>query len=72
MMNRKLVKQVILSNRSFLSIAKLLNCTVDDLIEKFFGNQEFDTEEINFLIRYIPLRNPIEIFFDNYVSEMET
>lgn len=68
-MNKKLLKQIILSKKSFLEVINLLGCSVDDFVEKISGVQKFNNEEMSLLTTYIPIDNPIEIFFEHYVAE---
>lgn len=67
-MNYKLLKTIILSKKSCNEIVNLLKCSVDDFIDKLLGIKSFDEHEINLMIKFIPITNPIDIFFNNDVS----
>lgn len=51
------------SDKKMSDISTMLNCSMDELIDKIWHYQPFTSEEMNFLTRYIPLNNPVEIFF---------
>lgn len=70
-MNKALLKQMVLSDKSFFDISTELNCSVDELIDKI-DHKGFNTKEMTLLTDYIPIINPTEIFFGNGVDEMAT
>lgn len=63
-MNRKLLKEIILSEKSILSVCENLNCNVDDFIDKLSGQNAFTVRDMEILTSYIPLSNPIEILVE--------
>lgn len=71
-MNKELLKQLILSDKSFLSIAKVLKCSVDEFTEKILGNQPLNGDDVSLLINFVPMEILSKIFFDNNVSEIDT
>lgn len=71
-MNNILLKQIILSNKSFHEIFAILNCNVDDFLDKLNGVQPFSTKDMSLLTYFIPLHNPTEIFFGNIVDKKGT
>lgn len=71
-MNNMLLKEIILSNKSFHEIFAILNCNVDDFLDKLNGVQLFNAKDMLLLTYFIPLRNPIEIFFGKSVDEKGT
>lgn len=70
-MNKVLLKQMILSNKSFLDISAKLNCGVDEFVDKL-NDERFNTREMSLLVDFIPIHNPAEIFFENRVDETGT
>lgn len=64
-MNNKLLKQIILSGKPLHEVAKKMDCSIDDFVDKLLDDKKFNNIEIGILVEFIPIENPVEIFFNN-------